>query len=577
MKATVTLSSPRETAQVNLIEHGMVLEALVGTPLEAYIKTAQAETPNLVDAPVIAAIVDKQLRELTYKVTRDVDVRLLTMRDSDAMRIYRRSLVFLLVAAVYELFPGCRVVVEHALPNNGFYCRLIGCPPFTDEQLAQLEAHMRAIVEADEPIGKVQAPLAEAKAYFEARGDDDKLRLLENREKDYLVLYTLRGQRDYYFGYMAPSTGYLRTFGLYSSPGGFVLRYPNREEPNVIHPGGESPKLSAVFKEAEEWLALLGVQDIGQLNQATENGRARELILVAEALHEQRIAQIAGEIARRRQEQGVNLVLIAGPSSSGKTTFSKRLAVQLLAHGLKPYPLALDNYFVDRDQTPRDEHGEFDFEALGTVNLTLFNEQLIDLMAGAEVRLPHFNFYTGMSEPGRLVRLSPEHIILAEGIHGMNPDLVPGVPPERTYRIYVSALTQLNIDRHNRVPTTDVRLIRRIVRDARSRGYSASDTIGRWPSVRRGEKRWIFPYQENADVMFNSALVYELSVLRSLAEPLLLQVEPNTPMHIEAKRLLAFLGWVSPLDDHLIPDNSLLREFVGGSILSDYVPGEGRR
>lgn len=577
MEKKVKISSPRKTAKVTLIDHDIVLEAPRGTPLEAYVKAVLRKKPDLADAPVIAAIVDGQLRELTYKATRDMDVRLLTMRNSDAMRIYRRSLVFLLVTAVNELFPGCRVVVEHALPNNGFYCRVMGCAPFTDRQLEQIEAHMRAIVKADEPIGKVRVPLDEAKVYFEAHDGDDKLRLLENREKDYLVLYTLRGQRDYYFGYMVPSTGYLRIFGLYNSPGGFVLRYPRRQDPETIIPGGESPKLTAVFKEAEEWLALLSVQDIGQLNQAIRGARARELILVAEALHEQRIAQIAGEVRRRREEGGINLVLIAGPSSSGKTTFSKRLAVQLIAHGLRPYPLALDNYFVDRDHTPRDEHGEYDFESLRAVDLDYFNEQLLDLMAGEKVRLPHFNFYTGMRETGEEVQLTSEHVILVEGIHGMNPDLVPSVPPEFTYRIYVSALTQLNIDRHNRVPTTDVRMIRRIVRDARSRGYSASDTITRWPSVRRGEKRWIFPYQENADVMFNSALVYELSVLRPFAEPLLLQVEPGTPMHIEAKRLLAFLRWVSSLTDDLIPDNSLLREFVGGSILSDYFPGEGRQ
>jgi uridine kinase len=422
-------------------------------------------------------------------------------------------------------------------------------------------------------------PLDEVRAYFAEHGYDDKLRLLATRTKDYLTLYTLRDQRDYYFGYMVPSTRYLTTFGLYPSPGGFVLRYPRRENPGILMEGGESPKLSAVFDEAQEWLELLGTEDIGRLNGAIARpNRIRELVLVAEALHEQRIAQIAGEIARRHREQGVRLVLIAGPSSSGKTTFSKRLAIQILAHGLRPYTLALDNYFVDRDLTPRDEFGEFNFEALEALNLDLFNRQLVELMDGREVCLPHFNFHTGTSAlSDATVQLSPEHVILVEGIHGMNPALIRDILSGRAYRIYVSALTQLNIDRHNRVPTTDVRLLRRIVRDARSRGYNASDTIERWPSVRRGEKQYIFPYQENADAMFNSALVYELSVLRPLAEPLLLQVEPNTPLHIEAKRLLAFLRWVRPLDDALIPDNSLLREFVGGSILSDYAPGENSR
>ena len=570
----VRRAEPRQTAQVTLVGQGIVLEAPVGTPLEAYLRAVEPVNAQPMDAPAVAAIVDGQLRELTLPVTRDAQVEPVTMRSSDGMRIYRRSLVFLLVTAVRELFPGCEVAVEHALPNGGFYCEIIGRPPLAEVELAQITARMHEIVAADEPIGKVRVPLDEAKAYFKARGADDKLRLLEYRDKDYLVLYTLRGERDYYYGYMVPSTGYLTTFSLQPYSRGFVLRYPRHEEPGIIQPGGESPKLAAVFEQAAAWLELLGVEDIGQLNQAIDEGRARELVLVAEALHEQRVAQIADEIARLHQERCVRLVLIAGPSSSGKTTFSKRLAIQLLAQGLRPYTLALDNYFVDRERNPRDENGEYDFEALEALDLDLFNAQLRDLMDGRQVQLPHYNFLTGKREWGDWVELSPAHILLVEGIHGMNPALVRAVPESCIYRIYVSALTQLNIDRHNRIPTTDVRLLRRIVRDAMRRGYSASDTIARWPSVRRGEKRSIFPYQENADVMFNSALFYELSVLRPLAEPLLRQVERDSLLYIEAKRLLSFLRWVHPLDDHLIPDNSILREFVGGSILEDYAPGE---
>ena len=567
-------AEPRKTAQVIFVDRHLVLEAPVGTPLEAYVRAAEAHSAQEPDAPVVAAIVNGQLRELTRPVTSDVQVQPLTLRTSDGMRIYRRSLIFLLVTAVRELFPCCDVAVEHALPEGGFYCEVTGRAPFTPEELEQIDTRMREIVAADEPISKLRVPLEEARAYFSAQGADDKVRLLENRDKDYLVLYTLRGHRDYYYGYMVPSTGYLTTFSVQPYSHGFVLRYPRHEAPGIIQTEGESPKLVHVFEQTAKWLSLLGVEDIGRLNRAIAEGRARELVLVAEALHEQRVAEMAAEIVRRHNEECVRLVLIAGPSSSGKTTFSKRLAIQLMAQGLSPFPLALDNYFVDRDKTPLDEHGEYDFEALEALELDLFNGQLLDLMAGREVQLPHYNFHTGKREAGERVQLSQSHVLLVEGIHGMNPALVRGLPEGCTHRIYVSALTQLNIDRHNRVPTTDMRLLRRIVRDARHRGYSATETIARWPSVRRGEKRFIFPYQEHADVMFNSSLVYELSVLRPLAEPLLLQVERDTPEHIEAKRLLSFLRWVRPLDDRLIPGNSLLREFVGGSILHDYMPGE---
>jgi uridine kinase len=312
------------------------------------------------------------------------------------------------------------------------------------------------------------------------------------------------------------------------------------------------------------------VESVSGLNDAIANGRIREIILVSEALHEQRIAQIADLIARYRDE--VRLVLIAGPSAAGKTTFSKRISIQLLGHGIRPFPLALDNYFVDREKTPKDEQGQYDFEVLEALDLELFNRHLLALMRGEPVQLPRFNFKTGRREEGEVVQLGPDHVIIVEGIHGLNPQLVPSIPRERTFRIFISALTQLNIDRHNRVPTTDTRLVRRIVRDAIYRGYSAEETLNRWESVRRGEKRHIFPYQENADMMLNSALVYELAVLKPLAEPLLLQVEPSSPRRVEAKRLLAFLHWFEPCGPDMIPDNSILREFIGGSILRDYTP-----
>jgi uridine kinase len=368
---------------------------------------------------------------------------------------------------------------------------------------------------------------------------------------------------------MVPSTGYLTVFGLQAYPPGFILRFPRKVPSMELQPFVDYPKLVGIFREYGEWMDLMGVRDVGCLNEVIAGERVREVILVAEALHEQRVARIAEEITTR-QAQGVRLVLIAGPSSSGKTTFSRRLSIQLLANGLRPFALELDSYFVDREKTPRDERGDFDFEALGALDVALFNQDLLRLLNGEEVTLPRYNFVTGLREVGQTVRLRPDHIVIIEGIHGLNPDLVPHIPPELTYRTYVSALTQLNIDKHNRVPTTDTRLIRRIVRDAAYRGYTAEQTINRWGSVRNGEKRWIFPFQEHADVMFNSALVYELAVLKPFAKPLLLQVKPGTRAHVEAKRLLAFLEWFEPLAPDLVPDNSILKEFVGGSILQDF-------
>jgi uridine kinase len=494
-----------------------------------------------------------------------------------------------LVTAIHELYPQATVFVDHSLTFGGYFCQVHGRPSFSSEELETIEDRMREIVSADEPIRKERVPLSEAIDLFQARGDEDKVRLLDRRRKGYLTLYQLRGFRDYFHGYMVPSTGYLTVFELQPYAPGFALRFPRSDPPMTLQPVVEYPKLVHVFREYGRWMELMGILDVGCLNEATAGERVREVVLVGEALHEKRIARIAAEIASRggqspdrfhlpddfERGQGpdgtrVRLVLIAGPSSSGKTTFSRRLSIQLLANGLRPFALELDNYFVNRDMTPRDEKGDYDFESLGALDVALFNEHLLQLLAGDQVTLPRYNFRTGKRETGRTVQLDEDRTIIVEGIHGLNPDLVPDVPPEIAYRAYVSALTQLNIDKHNRVPTTDTRLIRRIVRDAAHRGYSASDTIDRWSSVRRGEKRWIFPFQENADIMFNSALVYELAVLKPLVMPLLLQIKAGTRAHVEAKRLLAFLEWFEPLAPDLVPDNSILREFVGGSILRDF-------
>jgi uridine kinase len=559
-------AEPRRTAQVRLPD-GRTFEAPVGTAVEQYFRVALDGSPEV---PVMAALVSGDLRELIYPIQADARVDPVFLSDSDGVRIYRRSLSFLLVTTVRELFPDAQIFIDHTLPFGGFFCQVRGREPFSAAELMQIEARMRVIVAHDTLITREHVPLDEAIQMFRARGEEEKVQLLNRRQKDFLSLYSLRGSRDYFHGYMVPSTGYLRYFALHLWPPGFVLQYPRRHRPTELLPVHDYPQLTAIFREYGGWLRLLGVESVSGLNEAVANGRIREIILVSEALHEQRIAHIADEIARRRGK--VRLVLIAGPSASGKTTFSKRLSIQLLAHGIRPFPLALDSYFVERTETPRDKHGEYDFEALEALDLALFNQHILALMRGETVQLPRFNFRTGHREKGETVQLGPDHVIIVEGIHGLNPRLAEGMPPECTFRIYASALTQLNTDRHNRVPTTDTRLIRRIVRDATYRGYTAEETLKRWESVRRGEKRYIFPYQEHADVMFNSALAYELAALKPLAEPLLLQVEHTSPRHVEAKRLLTFLWWFEHCGPELIPDNSILREFIGGSILRDYVP-----
>jgi uridine kinase len=427
---------------------------------------------------------------------------------------------------------------------------------------------MQELIDADIPFKRMEVPIKEAIEYFHKLGYEDKIHLLSHRHKDYLTLYSLGKRMDYHHGYMVPSTSHLRWFDLNITNGGFTLRFPRRHAPTQLQPPAYYPKLLKTFRQYGDWLTRLGIDNVGSLNDAIQSGRGHEIILVSEALHEQLISEIARQIAERHDE--ISLVLVAGPTSSGKTTFSRRLTVQLLTRGISPYPLELDNYFVDRDKTPRDENGDFNFEAIETLDLSLLAEHLKQLVAGKKVVMPHYNFKTGLSEPGSSIRLKRGQIIILEGIHGLNPRLIPEVLTEQAFRVYISALTQLNLDRHNRVSTTDTRLLRRIVRDARERGYSARDTISRWESVRRGEKRYIFPYQENADVMFNSALVYELAALKPLAEPLLRQVSHGTPEYIEAKRLLAFLEWFLPIDIDLIPDNSLAREFLGGSVLKNF-------
>ncbi len=554
------LTSPRATVEIHLPD-GRTVEGPRGAPVERFLRLVADTFP----APVMGAVVNGELRELTFPVEREADVRPVTLADADGARIYRRSLVFLLEVAFSSLFPDAMLTVDHSLVSGGYFCRVEGHAGLTEADLKALTAHMRRLAEQDLPIVRREVPLTEGIAYFRQRGQEDKVRLLRHRRKNYLTLYCLGEYCDYLHGYMVPSTGYLRWFDLHRMDNGFTLRFPRRHRPTELLPLGRPSKLLQAFRQYGDWLRRLGICTVGALNDAVTEGRLQEIILVSEALHEQHIAEIAAMIAARRDQ--VRVVLIAGPSSSGKTTFSKRLAVQLLTQGLSPFPLEMDNYFVDREKTPRDEQGNYDFEHLDALDRHLLADHLQRLVRGERVRLPRYNFKIGRREEGEEVQLEPGQLLILEGIHGLDPNLLPGFPRERTFRIYVSALTQLNLDRHNRVSTTDTRLIRRIVRDARDRGYTARDTIARWEMVRRGEKRWIFPFQEEADVMFNSALVYELAVLKPFAEPLLLQIPPGTPEYIEAKRLLALLEWFEPASPDGVPDDSLLREFIGGSIL----------
>ncbi len=566
MTHTPTLSQIRDTVQARFPD-GRAFDAPNGTTLEAFMQAAQPK----VNGRIVAALKNGKLRELSHPLREDALLVPVTSSDSDGGRIYRRSLCFLMIAAADEIWPGKIITIQHSMPFGGYYCECAdgGCTDPTE--LQQLKQRMQALVDADLPIHQVRMPLDEALALFHQEGDMEKANLFAKRRKDYLTMYELNGVQDYFHGFMVPRTSYLDLFDLRPYKDGFILQFPRRHEPDKLQPFEDEPRLARVFQEYDDWLRIIGLPSVAALNSSLANGRLQQTILVAEAFHQQQLSQITAEIASRRHE--IKIVLISGPTSAGKTTFSKRLAIQLMASGIFPVTIGMDNYFVDRDITPRDEKGDYDFEALEALDVALFREHLKLLMQGETIEQPLYNFHTGRREKGSTLQIGPEHVLLIEGIHGLNPKLVEGIPPEAMYRVFISAFTQLNLDKHNRVPTTDTRLLRRIVRDAAHRGYSAADTIARWPSVRRGEKRHIFPYQNNANLFFNSALVYEMSAMKRLAEPLLLQVEPGTPERIEANRLLAFLQWFDPIPREgleLIASDSILREFIGGSILEKF-------
>ena len=458
---------------------------------------------------VVSAKVNNRSEGLNFRVYNNKDVEFLDIRDSSGMRTYVRSLCFILYKAVSELFPEGKLFVEHPV-SKGYFCNLRIGRPIELEDVAAIKKRMQEIIAENIPYHRVECHTTEAVRIFNERGMNDKVKLLETSGSLYTYYYTLGDTVDYYYGNLLPSTGYIWLFDIVKCYDGLLLRIPNRANPNVLEEVVKQEKMLDVFKEHLRWKYIMGLGNVGDFNMACEEGHATDLINVAEALQEKKIAQIADDIYRRGENGNrVKLVLISGPSSSGKTTFSKRLSVQLMTNGLRPYPISLDNYFVDREDTPRDENGNYDYESLYALDLELFNTQLQALLRGEEVELPRFNFNLGKKEyKGDKLRIDEHTILILEGIHALNPELTPQIPAASKYKIYVSALTTISLDDHNWIPTTDNRLLRRIIRDFNYRGYSAQETISRWPSVRAGEDKWIFPYQENADVMFNSALLF---------------------------------------------------------------------
>ena len=513
---------------------------------------------------IVLVTVDGKLQELHKKVNRDCTLNFETTACDSGHKTYKRSMSLLLVKAIYDVAEHENVdkVRIHYSVSKGYYCTIEGNVVLDQQFLDQVEARMHQMVEADLPINKKSVNTDDAIATFARYGMHDKEKLFAYRRVSKVNIYSINEFEDYYYGYMVPSTGYLKYFKLYLYDDGFVLQMPEQKEPEIVPPFEPQNKLFHVLKESTSWGDMQGIETVGALNDRITKGDVRETVLVQEALQEKKIAEIAATIAARPE---LKFILIAGPSSSGKTTFSHRLSVQLRACGLVPHPIAVDNYFVEREENPVDENGDFDFECLEAVDVELFNRQLGDLLAGKEVVLPRFNFVTGHKEYGPDVKkLGKNDVLVIEGIHCLNPKLTQSLPDENKFKIYISALTQLNIDEHNRIPTTDGRLLRRIVRDARTRGASVARTINMWPSVRKGEEKNIFPYQEEADVMFNSAVIYELAVLKPYVEALLFGVDRKAPEYVEAKRLLKFLDYFVGIGSENVPTNSLLREFIGG-------------
>ncbi len=514
----------------------------------------------------VSAKVNNKVESLDFRVYYNKDIEFLDITSSSGMRTYVRSLFFVLVKAVEELYPQGNISLEHPI-SKGYFCKLHIDRTIGLDDVQRIKQKMQEIIAADIPYTRTECHTEKVVRLFEERGMPDKARLLDTYGQLYSYYYQLGDTVDCYYSSLVPSTGYIHLFDIVKYYDGLLLRIPNRENPTKLEEVVKQEKMLEVFQEYHRWNQILGISTVGDLNVACNEGHATDLINVSEALQEKKIAQIADEITHRDQDgKRVKLVLISGPSSSGKTTFSKRLSIQLMTNGLKPYPISLDDYFVNRNDTPLDENGKHDFESLYAVDLPFFEEQLTTLLNGGEVELPRYNFTTGKREmSGKKLRIDEHMILIIEGIHALNPALTPHIPNENKYKVYVSALTTILLDNHNYIPTTDNRLLRRIIRDYKYRNYSAEETIARWPSVREGEEKWIFPYQENADAMFNSALLFELAVLKDYVEPVLRKVPNRCPEYSEAHRLLRFLNYFVSVQDKELPPTSLLREFLGGS------------
>ncbi|MDD2620772.1 MAG: nucleoside kinase [Syntrophomonadaceae bacterium] len=511
--------------------------------------------------PVMGAIIDNNLCDLQQIADSSCELELVDLSSEIGVRINTRTLVFILVKASREILPDRKLIIKHSL-SNGLYCEFLdyNC---NEEDIKVIQERMLQIVQANRSITRKVVSKEEARRIFSRQGQLDTVKLLEYRNKEDVNISELDGIYEYFYGYMLPETGMVSQFRLLHYHTGLVLQSPEAKAPGELHPYVEQRKLAAVFQEAKDWVEMLDTPHVAALNDIIIKGNIGDLIRVNEALHEKKIASIADQICNNTKTR---LVLIAGPSSSGKTTFAQRLMIQLRVNGRRPVSISLDNYFVDRCLTPLDQNNEHDFESLHALKIELFNQHLLSLINGEEVEIPSYSFHAGCCvEMGIKVKVPRGELIIIEGIHGLNDKLTWCIPSEQKFKIYISALTQLNIDYNNRIPTTDSRLIRRILRDSRTRGYSALETISRWPSVRRGEEDNIFPFQENADVMFNSSLVYELGVLKPMVEPLLAQIGAQSREHVEARRLLKFVSYFRPIDSFDVPPNSILREFIGGS------------